>query len=100
MVKIGLAASEKGMIGQAGGRIAVSSAQTRGKPVFDDAELDFDAFGTSQNCFHGQVVIMPAKEVIFSVWKPYLLWWSPDYLENPSEHCGFSVGHLGDRTRR
>ena len=46
MVKIGLAASEKGMIGQAGGRIAVSSAQTRGKPVFDDAEFDFDAFST------------------------------------------------------
>ena len=67
MVKIGLAASEKGMIGQAGGRIAVSSAQTRGKPVFDDAELDFDAFSTSRNCFDGQLAIMPSQEAIFSV---------------------------------
>ena len=67
MVKIGLAASEKGMIGQAGSRIAVSNAQTRGKPVFDDAELDFDAFSTSQTCFDGQVAIMPSQDAIFSV---------------------------------
>ena len=67
MVKIRLAASENGKIGQAGGRIAVSSAQTREKPIFDDAEFDFDAFSTSQDCFHGHLAIMPSQEAIFSV---------------------------------
>ena len=57
----------KPRIGQAGGRIAVSSAQTRGKPVFDDAELDFDAFSTIRNCFDSQLAIMPSQEAIFSV---------------------------------
>ena len=90
----------KPRIRQAGGRIAVSSAQTRGKPVFDDAELDFDAFSTIRNCFDSQLAIMPSQEAIFSVWKPYLLWWSPDHLENPSENDGFSVDHLGDKTWR
>ena len=57
----------KPRIGQAGGRIAVSSAQTRGKPVFDDVDLDFDAFSTSRNSFVGQLTIMPSQEAIFSV---------------------------------
>ena len=66
-MKIWLAAPEKGVIGQEGGRNSVSGAQTRGKTVFDDAELDFDAFSTSRNCFDGQLAIMPSQEAIFSV---------------------------------
>ena len=66
-LKIRLAASENYTIRRVGGQNAVSGAQTLGKPVFDGAELDFDAFSTSGKCVGGQLRIMPSQEAIFSV---------------------------------
>ena len=80
-VEIRLAASENGRIGQKCGPVIVSGAQTRGKPVFGDAELDFDGFSTSRKRYMGHLAIVPPQESIFSVWEPYLPWRLPDYLE-------------------
>ena len=70
-VKIWLAAPEKGGIGQEGGKNSVSGAQTRGKTVFDGAELDFDSFSGSWKCWVGHLAITPSREAIFSLGRPY-----------------------------
>ena len=81
-MKICLAAPEKGVIGQEGGKIAVSGAQTRGKTVFDGAELDFDSFSGSWKCWVGHLAITPSREAIFSLGRPYFPEWRSGFLEN------------------
>ena len=70
-VKIWLTAPEKDVFGQEGGKISVSGAQTRGKTVFGDAELDCDTFSGSRKCGMGHLAITPSREAIFSLGRPY-----------------------------